>query len=340
MSVSGALNRDFNHLIAGLDLALEARSGVMDERRRAALRLYSGFYEGFPQLAVDLYAKTLVLYDYSRPSETAGEILEVVQAHLLERLAWVECVVQKCRALPGDASRRGIVSYGKSPDRQIEEYGVRYAIDLLMNQDASFYLDTRHLRHWLLQNAAGWRVLNLFAYTGSLGVAALSGGARQVIQVDRNRRFLDVARRSAILNRLDLGKTKLQSADFFNQVAHYKRSGELFDLVVVDPPFFSTTQKGTINLVGESVRVINKVRPLVRDGGLLVAINNALFLSGEEYMRSLEKLCQDGYLSVETLIPVPQDICGYPHTIIAPPPSDPAPFNHPTKIAVLRVRRN
>jgi 23S rRNA (cytosine1962-C5)-methyltransferase len=77
----------------------------------------------------------------------------------------------------------------------------------------------------------------------------------------------------------------------------------------------------------------------VRDGGYLIAINNALFLSGAQYMAELERLCQDGYLAVEALIPAPQDITGYPGTLVSLPPSNPAPFNHPTKIAVLRVKR-
>jgi 23S rRNA (cytosine1962-C5)-methyltransferase len=94
-----------------------------------------------------------------------------------------------------------------------------------------------------------------------------------------------------------------------------------------------------VDLVGESQRVINKVRPLVNDGGWLVAINNALFVRGVDYRRTLEALCADGYMRVEELVPIPPDFTGYPQTRVAQPPADPAPFNHPTKIAVLRVRR-
>ena len=132
---------------------------------------------------------------------------------------------------------------------------------------------------------------------------------------------------------------ELRAADFFSAVAHFKRQGALFDCVLLDPPFFSSTDKGRVDLVGESARLINKLRPLVRDGGYLIAINNALFLSGTEYLGELEKLCQDGYLAVEALLPVPQDFTGYPGNVVSPPPSDPAPFNHPTKIALLKVRR-
>ena len=279
---------------------------------------------------------------YSEHIQAAGEFLNNVQDHLLTKLPWVDCVVQKKRYGRDSTLRRGKVTFGTSPATQINEHGIWYALDLQMQQDASFYLDTRNLRKWLLDNAAGWRVLNTFAYTGSLGVAALAGGAESVIQGDRSRRFLALARQSGMLNHLDIGKMKLQAGDFFSQIAQLKRSRGLFDCVIVDPPFFSTTKKGTVNLVGESsasVRVINKVRPLARDGGYLAVVNNALFLSGAEYMQAIESLCADGYLAIETLIPVPPDITGYPPTIIDSPPRDPAPFNHPTKIVILRVRR-
>jgi 23S rRNA (cytosine1962-C5)-methyltransferase len=107
--------------------------------------------------------------------------------------------------------------------------------------------------------------------------------------------------------------------------------------VLIDPHFFSTTSKGKVDQVNESARLINKVRPLINDGGTLVAINNALYVSGLDYMRTLETLCADGYLRIRELIPVPADMVGY-HRVSAPI-TDPAPFNHSTKIAILDVKR-
>jgi 23S rRNA (cytosine1962-C5)-methyltransferase len=89
----------------------------------------------------------------------------------------------------------------------------------------------------------------------------------------------------------------------------------------------------------QSTRLINKVRPLVGHDGHLVIINNSLFLSGADFMTELDTLCQSDYLSLEEIIPIPQDITGTPETIVDAPPVDPAPFNHPTKIAILNVIR-
>jgi 23S rRNA (cytosine1962-C5)-methyltransferase len=209
----------------------------------------------------------------------------------------------------------------------------------MMNRDASLYLDTRNLRKWLIETMQGKTILNTFAYTGSLGVAAMAGGAERVVQHDLNRQFLNVAKSSYTLNGFPIHKQDFLAADFFTLVSKLKRANATFDCVLIDPPFFSSTPKGRVDQVNESARLINKVRPLVRDGGHLVAINNALYVSGQEYMQTLEELGRDGYLKVRELIPVPEDFAGDPGLPPAKPVTDPAPFNHSTKIAILEVRR-
>jgi 23S rRNA (cytosine1962-C5)-methyltransferase len=321
-----------------LSKAFAARLPLMDAEHESALRLFSGFYEGSPDLVIDLYARTLVLFDFSAEGCDPA-VIDTAQRVSLEHFPWIDCVVRKMRFTDDPKQKKGIVTFGGAPASSILENDVRYALDLTMNQDAGFYLDTRNLRAWLMKHAQGKQVLNTFAYTGSLGVAALAGSATRVVQTDRNQHFLSLARASAMLNRLDLGRMKLRAADFFSEVGRYKREGELFDIALLDPPFFSVTESGTVDMVSESSRLINKLRPLVHDGGYLVVINNALFLSGAAFMTGLDDLCRDGYLSVEETISVPEDICGSPATRVSAGPTDPAPFNHSTKIAVLRVKR-
>ena len=235
--------------------------------------------------------------------------------------------------------RQGVLVCGERVDRHIREHGVRYALELQLHGESTFYLDTRNLRAWAMQTLTDKTVLNTFAYTGSLGVAAVAGGARRVVQLDHNKAYLNVAKASYSLNGFPIHKADFQVGDFWTQTNVLKRTDARFDCVLLDPPFFSTTSGGTVDLVNHSERVINKVRPLINDGGYLVAINNALFVSGAVYLEMLETLCADGYLSIETFIPVPAECTGYPETIVSPPPVEPAPFNHSTKIVVLRVRR-
>ena len=328
-----------DELLGLLDRVLDARAGLLTGDHFSALRLFNGFLEGYPDLSVELFGRTLVLYDYRDHPEKSGDQLAEVRTHLTARLPWVKAVIVKTRSAADQTARRGVLVQGDEPDRMIVENVVRYALDLMLNQDAGFYLDACDLRAWLKEMSNGKSLLNTFAYTGSLGVAALAGGAVRVVQTDRNNRFLELARQSAALNGFPKERHEVRTEDFFSTVARFKRSGEVFDCVIVDPPFFSATSRGRVDLERESRRVINKVRPLIKDGGRLVAINNALFLSGADYYRQLQELCGDGYLSIETLIPVPEDCAGYPATRVGEPPVDPAPFNHSTKIAVLKVKR-
>lgn len=323
-----------------LTRAVEARSDLLDPAHTAACRLFNGFLEGRPELAVDCYGRTLVIHNYADPPAAGAQQTATAVERLTALLPWVQAVVVKPRKDPDPTARRGALWPGSAaPDRKVREYGVWYAVDPLLNRDAGLYLDTRLLRRWALAHLHGRRMLNTFAYTGSLGVAAQAGGAAEVLQLDRNRAFLNVAKTSYTLNGFPIAKQAFATADFWPFINQLKRRGELFDCVFIDPPFFAVTAGGAVDLAHNMTRLINKVRPLVRDGGQIVAVNNALYVSGTAYLQQLESLCADGYVAVSALIPVGDDFTGYPHTRVGAPVSDPAPFNHATKIALLTVRR-
>ena len=329
-----------------LEKALASRATLFDARHESAFRLFNGFSEGNPNLVVDLYAETILFHNYGSAvhhyadnPEPASSLIQEAQEFYQHHLPWLKAGLVKTRNTKSADEKHGRILFGTDLDRRIKEHNIWYAVDLTLNQDASFYLDTRNLRKWIIENLKGKNILNAFAYTGSLGVAALAGGASRVVQLDRNRPFLNVAKDSYSLNSLPIHKQDFIASDFFTQVAKFKKTGERFDCVFIDPPFFSTSPRGTVDQINESARLINKVRPLVNDSGYLIAINNALYVSGSEYMRTLEALCTDGYLKIKELIPIPDDFTGYPETQIDKPITDPSPFNHSTKIAVLEVKR-
>jgi len=326
-------------IISLLEKATAAREPLFDAAHKTAFRLFNGFTEGCPDLVVDLYARTAVLHNYAERPEQDLPLVDAAKAFLKERFPWLQAGIVKNRNSPSAEEKRGKLLFGEEPDRKVQEQGVWYAVDLRMNRDASLYLDTRYLRQWALQHLDCKTVLNSFAYTGSLGVAAWAGGAKRVVQLDLNQQFLNLAKRSYSLNGFPINKTDFMVGNFWSQVSRFKRAEEGFDCVLVDPPFFSTSSKGSLDLNTDSARLINKVRPLVNDGGWLVSVNNALYVSGREYMQRLEGLCADGYLKIAELVPVPEDLIGYAETCTGAPITDPAPFNHSTKMAVLEVRR-
>jgi 23S rRNA (cytosine1962-C5)-methyltransferase len=326
-------------IIPLLEKAIPAREALFDDRHRTALRLFNGFTEGCPDLVVDLYGATVILYNYAERPEQGLALIQSAESFLRERFPWLRAGVVKTRNSPSVEDKRGKLLFGEEPDQKVEEHGVWYALDLRLNQDASLYLDTRNLRQWLREHMRGKTVLNTFAYTGSLGAAACAGGATRVVQLDLSRQFLNLAKTSYTLNGFPIHKSDFIAADFWAQINQFKRRGEHFDCVLLDPPFFSETAKGALDLNTDSARLINKVRPLINDGGWLVSVNNALYVSGKEYHETLKALCADGYLKIAELIPVPEDFTGFQQTRSGTAITDPSPFNHSTKITVLEVRR-
>lgn len=325
-------------ILSLIDSAIDARVDFFDDNYEAAFRLFNGFLEGCPDLIVELFGRTAVIHNYAKAADDGRSLVLAAQSFLIKKLPWLQAILVKTRRADAVAERNGILVWGTAFDTRIREHGVRYAINLMMNQDTSFYLDTRSLRQWLLENMGGQRVLNTFAYTGTLGVAATAAGASQVIHIDLSRQFLNIAKTSYTLNGFSIKKKDFISGDFFPTVKNFNRQGERFDCVLLDPPFFSTTSKGVVDAAHNMIRLINKVRPLVHSHGRIVAINNALYTSGKDYMASLNELCQDGYVSIETLIDIEEDFTGFTKTRIMPPIIDPTPFNHSTKIAVLRIQ--
>ena len=303
-----------------------------------AFRLFNGFYEGLPGLVIDRYMGTLVIFNHEKPGYVDETITTVIE-WVINNLPGIDSVLIKQRQSSNKEMVNGVLVKGNTLAERIKEFGVTYAVNLQINQDASFYLDTRNLRQWLLDHSDGLRVLNTFAYTGSLGVAAGVGGASKVIQTDLNPGFLELARQSWLLNDLDPEKCEIIPCDFFRVSGKMRHSDRLFGCVILDPPYFSTTEAGKVDLQEDIIRLINKVRSLVAHEGWLVVINNALFVPGKEFINQLNTLCKSPYLSFEEIIPVPPDVTGYPNTIVDPPPVDPAPFNHPTKIALLKAFR-
>jgi 23S rRNA (cytosine1962-C5)-methyltransferase len=326
------------NLQATLELCLDLRLKDPSLNTTNTMRLFNGFYEGLPRLTVDRYADTLVISDHDREVASRGDLHQAIAQFYADALPGVSSVLLKQRHAQDVKLRQGELILGEQITTSIEENGVNYALDLQLNQDTSFYPDTRNLRFWLSQKMKDARVLNCFAYTGALGIAALAGGASEVVQTDLNPHFLAVAKRSQDLNHFS-GAMKTLSQDFYPMVASFKSQSQFFDCVILDAPLFSKTRRGRVDLLQNWHSLINKVRPLIGHEGWLVAINNALFLPGAELMKSVQKLTSDGYLEIAEIISVPQDVTGYAQTITAKAPTDPAPFNHPTKIVIMRAYR-
>ena len=142
-------------IIPLLEKAIAARKDLFDESHESAFRLFNGFYEGYPDLALDIYGRTLVIHNYADDPKQNQILVQETSTYLRNVINWLRAGLSKTRNGKTQTEKKGTLIFGDKPDTRIKEYGVWYAIDLMLNRDTSFYLDTRHLRKWLIENKIG-----------------------------------------------------------------------------------------------------------------------------------------------------------------------------------------
>lgn len=152
----------------------------------------------------------------------------------------------------------------------IIEDGLHYRLDLGQKQNNGLFLDMRYGRRWVREQTAGLRVLNLFAYTCGFSVAAIAGGAEQVVNLDMARAALSRGRENHRLNGHDLSRVSFLGHELFKSWGKVKKSGP-YDLVIIDPPSF---QKGSFALDKDYRRILRRLPELLGERGRVLACVN------------------------------------------------------------------
>ena len=84
----------------------------------------------------------------------------------------------------------------------------------------------------------GRRVLDLFAGSGQMGLEALSRGAEKCVFVDKSPEAFEVIKANAQKTHL-YKSCRIENTDYAAYLLSAKRSGAVFDIVFVDPPYES-----------------------------------------------------------------------------------------------------
>lgn len=150
------------------------------------------------------------------------------------------------------------------------EHGLHYRLDLGRKQNTGLFLDMRYGRQWVQAQAKGKRVLNLFAYTCGFSVAALAGGALQVVNLDMARAALSRGRDNHRLNQHDLSQVVFLGHDLFKSWGKVAKYGP-YDLIIIDPPSF---QRGSFVLSKDYPKVLRRLPELLSAEGVVLACSN------------------------------------------------------------------
>ena len=252
------------------------RQARMQALKIDAWRLYDAELPEFA-VAVDVYQDYIHLQEYqapkSIPEKKARHRLSMailaVQAVMQPNLNKIS--VKTRQKQKGSAQYNALDQQGQQ--QHIQEQGRLYQVNLFRYLDTGLFLDHRWLRHHIQSIAQGKRVLNLFAYTGSIGVAAAVGGAQHVINVDTSKTYLQWAEDNHRLNSIDSSRYQLSRADCLEYVENCR---ETFDIIVADPPTFSNSHSRTRDwdVQRDHVELLTACARLLKPDGILLFSNN------------------------------------------------------------------
>jgi 23S rRNA (cytosine1962-C5)-methyltransferase len=168
-----------------------------------------------------------------------------------------------------------------------------------------------------MSRAEGKRVLNLFAYTGAFSVAAAAAGASLVTSVDASPGYTEWAKANFGVNRLNPGQHEFIVGDCLQVLADLARRKKTYDIILMDPPSFSTTAKSRFTTRGGTSDLVAASLPLLSSGGLLIASSNHQKVDLADYLKELRRgaLQAGAELRVISLYGQPED---FPYPVTFP----------------------
>jgi 23S rRNA (cytosine1962-C5)-methyltransferase len=169
----------------------------------------------------------------------------------------------------------------------VREEGAPFVVRLGDGLSTGIFLDQRANRRRVRELSEGKSVLNLFAYTCAFTVVAALGGATRTVSVDASTVALERGRENLERAGVPQGAHALVAEDAFAWLARAAKKSERFDLVLLDPPSYSTTKKRRFSAESDYAELAAAALALVRPGGRLLACSNHRGIGKAKFRRVL-----------------------------------------------------
>lgn len=286
------IEQEINHefLLGRVRDAWEYRKKTVDI---SSCRVIFGEADFLPGLVVDKFSDVLVVESLALGIDRFKmEIIEELKQLMKEDGILIRGVYErsdaKVRLNEGMERTKGFLGEEFDTKVPIVENGVKYMVDVKEGQKTGFFLDQKYNRLAIQKLCKDARVLDCFTHTGSFALNAGIAGAQSVLGVDASQLAVEQAEENAALNGLS-DRVKFQCADVFELLPELERSGERFDVVILDPPAFTKSRNSIKNAV-KGYREINlRAMKLVKNGGYLATCSCSHFMDYELFTKTIHQ---------------------------------------------------
>jgi 23S rRNA (cytosine1962-C5)-methyltransferase len=257
-----------------------------------AYRLIYGEADLLPGLIVDRYDDVSVMQTLSSGMDRRKDLLADL---LCQESGATRVYVRndaKSRTLEGLPMERGFLRGGGETTVEIEEGTARFLVDIERGQKTGWFCDQRENRLATARLAAGAEVLEVFSHTGAFGIHATLAGAKSVEGLDVSEEALALARKHAVLNKVD-GRCVYRSAEAFEEMRKLERAGRKYDLVLLDPPAFARSKQAVPRALAGYKDVNLLGMRLTKPEGFLVTSSCSHHVTEQEFWTGIRLAARD-----------------------------------------------
>ena len=296
--------------------ACEYRRFVMRREGTDSCRLIYGEADRLPGVIADRFGGVIVLQVLALGMEKYTQVIAD---------ALVECEKPDCLLLQNDdAIRRkeGMecftkVLHGTLPEETvIHENGIKLAVDVMGGQKTGYFLDQKDNHLFVRQFCKDARVLDCFSYIGGFALNAAAAGAKEVTAVDISENAVELIRRNAQLNGLDVNTVCANCFDYLRAQVKVK---EKYDVIVLDPPAFTKAHANMANACRGYKEIALSAMRLLPAGGVLATHSCSYHMPEDVFVNTVLSAAQDLHRQVRVITLRRQDIdhpvlAGYPES--------------------------
>lgn len=274
-----------------IERAIEARRDVGLPHRApghetTGYRLIHAEGDGLPGLIVDVFEDVLAVQIGTIGMKRREGLIFDALLHALSPRAIIDRTSQATAKMEGFEAASGVVRGDPNiAELAFHERGFSFSIPMSLGQKTGFYLDQRALRARVEQLAHGRRVLDTYAFVGTIAMAAARGGAAEVVAIDESALALEVgaeqARRNGLAERISMRRQDARRA-----LAAASSEGG-FDLVVCDPPKLAPTRGSKDGAAGAYRALASAGCRATRAGGVLVLCSCSSAMTLDDLTRAL-----------------------------------------------------
>lgn len=253
-----------------LKQAIASRQFILSEQTNTC-RLVFSEADFLPGLIVDQYADFLSLQILSSGIEKVKADLVGILRTELKPKGIFDKSDATARGHEGLPIENGLL-WGENPPEflEVKENGIRYNINIAEGQKSGFYCDQRDNRHILASYTKGKKVLDCFSYSGGFSLNSLANGASSITSVDSSGLAVETLKQNVALNHFGEAKVTAIQSDVNKQLRVFKESGELFDVIVLDPPKYAPS-RSALDRAARAYKDLNRLGMLLLEKGGLLA---------------------------------------------------------------------